>query len=181
MNEHGRFADAHNDNVPLSAEAIRRKAQILAAAESALTRRVVRRRAMQGAAAIGAVLVLTAGVLQLQGGSAAPGTKPAGAVLAQDDGEKATPTATPVEEEHENREATGPRFRIAIIGDDPAVLERLTSYTVVVRVAEVDDAELLAMLHAAGRREGLIRAGGRVMLSSEVRAMAEARETPGRG
>jgi hypothetical protein len=168
--------------VPLSAEAMERKGAILAAAERALGRRILRRRALRTSAVVSAAVALAVGIVQLQGSGGTPAPGGAGTIIAERGEESSNGAADDAALEREVPEAPVRRIRIAIVQDDSTVLERLRADDRARLSLAIDDETLLDLLHAAGRREGLIRVGGRVMLSSEVRAMAEAREeSPERG
>jgi hypothetical protein len=175
----------------LTAAARARKGEILRAAERALRRRVIRRRAMGGVAGAAACVLLAGGaMLALRADAPAPASPvpmaaggadaqhraqdPEGAALQP--GETALTANTRAAEHH----AAGTP-RLAIVGDDPGIVERLRADERPRLTAAIDDDGLLELLHAAGRPEGLIRAGGRVMLSSEVQQMAEAQRIPGNG
>lgn len=153
MNTSDRLEAGHQE---LSKSGDERRRQILHLAESALAMRTRRRRRLRGASGAAAVLLLSAvayWVLPVR--PVVDGTLPI-AIDRPDDLPKAT-------------SSTGPQ----IVQNDPTIVQRLSAPPRPSRTMRINDDDLLELLHAAGRPEGLIQIEGQVFLSSELRRIAQ--------
>lgn len=159
----------------LSEAGLHRREEILTLAVHALDSRVRRGRHRRWAGTAAAMLLCASGIMYVvipSGRTGLPVEEPA--VLAggghadpQQQGAIDDEVAAPLPEESQRM------ARIEIVRDDAGVVERLKGSATITRVAYIEDSELFELLRAAGRPDGLIRTGDRVMLSSEIRAMAE--------
>jgi hypothetical protein len=159
----------------LSLEGARRREEILQHAAGALQRRRMRRRGRQIAAAGAAALIaLAAAVYVLPREGHAPHAPIA---------ELPERSAPPAPRQADDASPVPARsLRVVVVHNDPTILERSRISGNARPVVHIDDDELLHLLAEAGRPEGLIRAGGRVMLTSEVQAAAKRqRALPGSG
>ncbi len=130
----------------LTARGEARRDEILGVVLSVQRARLRRRRAMRAGVAAAALLVAAGAAYLAAAGGGAPAT--------------------------DRRIAEGPAAptlaaRAYIVETDPSIVERVS---VVARsaAAVIDDDELTRLLREAGREEGIVRVGGRVMLESEV-------------
>jgi hypothetical protein len=137
------------DNLTASGES--RREQILASVLAAQRARVRRRRAVRAGAAAAMVLAVSVGVAYV---GIVRGTGGKGQRIAEE-------TVAPA-----------PVAHAYTVETDPSILERVS---VLSRPAAgvIDDDELRRLLQEAGRREGIVRVGGRAMLESEVAGTGE--------
>ena len=158
------FDDLHCAGVSLSRAGEARKEEMLCLLERELLRRRRRRRAVRWIGMAVVPLALVAGsVLVLS--SHLPWSRPRSGDIADMHRKGST---TNVERAYEAPELR--HVRLEVVHDDPGILERYSvgGGPLDRDVWIADDDELLALLETAQRPAGLIRTGGRVILTANV-------------